>query len=406
MGTVNDARWRTLTPWMAMGLAVLVTVGLAIALFGSPEVDEKEMPDPRSSAQTTPADPAVALRTRLSEIFRIRADALVRQSAAALPALYDTAGGANQALGHEQGRVRYMNAWARRRSVRLTEAEARLLFQSVRIDADRASVALQQSASFAYVPLRGTATPHRFGIGTRHQLELVRRSGAWVIQKDQYTDPLAEDTLVSGVAPACSPPPAPGFVVTADDLPAAPAVARSDPYDRAGAVRYANTYCGAAAGCGNGQRYNARYRDLTDRGGDCTSFVSQALGDADGGRLPRTRSWFWDFQRGVGSPAWQQTAPFARFLTRSGYARLVAKGRYAEIVRPTRGSEHPTVSALRPGDVIGYEEKGRLEHFAIVVGWDNRGQPVVNSHTSDRYHVPWDLGWDEKTVYWLFALRG
>jgi len=40
---------------------------------------------------------------------------------------------------------------------------------------------------------------------------------------------------------------------------------------------------------------------------------------------------------------------------------------------------------------LPYEEKGRLEHLAVVVARDSRGYPLVNSHTADRYRVPWDL---------------
>ncbi|MBE3599681.1 MAG: amidase domain-containing protein [Limnochordaceae bacterium] len=68
---------------------------------------------------------------------------------------------------------------------------------------------------------------------------------------------------------------------------------------------------------------------------------------------------------------------------------------------------HPkgAVNELEPGDLIGYQEKGRLVHFAPVVGRDFRGYIVVNSHTADRNAVPWDVGWDQATIFWLLKVR-
>ena len=56
--------------------------------------------------------------------------------------------------------------------------------------------------------------------------------------------------------------------------------------------------------------------------------------------------------------------------------------------------------------MIGYGMGGEIEHVAIVVGWDSNGYPLVNSHTVDRYHCPWDMGYDKKTIYYLFHVTG
>ena len=69
--------------------------------------------------------------------------------------------------------------------------------------------------------------------------------------------------------------------------------------------------------------------------------------------------------------------------------------------------KHPngSIYELQPGDLIGYEENGDIVHFSIIIGFDNQGYPLVNSHTADRYHVPWDLGWNENTKFWLFHIN-
>jgi len=99
-----------------------------------------------------------------------------------------------------------------------------------------------------------------------------------------------------------------------------------------------------------------------------------------------------------------QTEAFARWLLYGGRARLVARGTFPELNGPNAKFPRGAVRELQKGDVIGYEEKGRIEHFAIVVGTDTHGYPVVNAHTVDRYHCPWDMGWDRQTVFHLFRI--
>jgi hypothetical protein len=267
---------------------------------------------------------------------------------------------------------------------------------------------------------------HLFGIGTRHAIQLVRQGSGWVVRRDWYTDPLDEDTLIPEVTPAdvsasggmlaalrdwqrsgrwrCSPPGleesmAAGSVAQPQGTAFAASVA-SGRYNREAAVRYARQFCGAAWGCGNGGRYNPEYRDYTDIGGDCTNFTSQVL---HAGGLPMTSVWY--YRRGAGgSRAWVQTEALVNYLLASGRARLLARGRYPAVMTPDSTGRRP-IDRLEPGDVIGYQEKGRIVHLAPVTGRDFRGYVVVNSHTADRNMVPWDVGWDQATVFWLLKIR-
>ncbi|HHV62416.1 MAG TPA: amidase domain-containing protein [Firmicutes bacterium] len=257
-------------------------------------------------------------------------------------------------------------------------------------------------------------------------MEFINKNGTWLIRRDWYTDPLDEDTLVPEVTPADkpdphsqpgsgrrpSPAPAPAQAPEPDPAPGqahhqAPRIRYKDPADNAGA----NSSPGKSSGKYNREaavayadkywhEYNPKYKDCTGNGGDCTNFVSQVLGDPEAGGLPADWTWYYRCSPlgGGGSRAWVQTESFANYLIYSGRARRIARASWQDIIR------QGVINELREGDLIGYEEKGRIEHFAIVTGRDSRGYVLVNSHTADRYHVPWDLGWDRQTIFWLLQV--
>ncbi|MGQ9531396.1 MAG: amidase domain-containing protein [Desulfotomaculales bacterium] len=343
------------------------------------------------------------LNVRVQDIFAKRARALLT-GADPGPVLedYDTGSKLGRwALSHEQNKLNFVQLWAQKRGVRFVEAEPALRIPWSRVRGDTAEFLVHQTLRLGYV-YPGDTRVNNFGIGTRHALKLVRKDGRWLVRQDFYTDGLGDDTLVP------HPVPADGAAVVAPPAEAPPARGTaSGAFDREGAVRYADRYAGLAWGAGNDHKYNPRYRDLTGIGGDCTNFVSQCLGDAEGGRLPMDGAWYYRRDRwgGSGSRAWVQTEAFARWLLDGGRARLVARGTFPELNGPNAKFPRGAVRELQKGDVIGYEEKGRIEHFAIVVGTDTHGYPVVNAHTVDRYHSPWDMGWDRQTVFHLFQIH-
>jgi hypothetical protein len=54
---------------------------------------------------------------------------------------------------------------------------------------------------------------------------------------------------------------------------------------------------------------------------------------------------------------------------------------------------------------VSYVERRKAVHTGLVVGYDARGVPVVDTHTADRYHVPWELGWDHSTYFVLWHVH-
>ncbi len=390
---------------IAVGLVVTVRAVLIRAVGGGPVVLDR------------------LLVTRLNMIFSDRAQAIVKGDPTSLASHYDLQSTYGRwALDHEQRRIRYVQAWSQARRVRLVASTVEIRVDSADVKGDIAQIRLRQSADFAYLyDADPGARPDHFGIGTRHFIELVRRQDAWLIRRDWYTDPLDEDTLVSNVRPALVPEgaspttvvpgrvrgdarPSTGAMLVLPDVSSG--LPRAPRYDRACAVSYADEYCGSAWGCGNNREYNPMYKDFTGLGGDCTNFASQVLGDQSGGGLPMDWTWRYKYEGSDAgaSRAWAQAGALVDYLMASGRAVRMIRGTYADVVTPSERYPYGAIGALDLGDLIGYEEKGRLVHLAVVTGTDSHGYVVVDSHTADRYHVPWDIGWDRETVFWLLKI--
>ena len=164
-------------------------------------------------------------------------------------------------------------------------------------------------------------------------------------------------------------------------------------YDRKKVVAYADKYCGAACGIGNDFKYNKNYSDFNGAGGDCTNFVSQVLGDEEGGGMSINATWL------PGSRAWANADGLKNYLIGSGRGSIIKTGSFKELTTPLQNLPIGVVGKLKLGDLVAYEKgKGNIDHFAVITGFDSHGYPLVNSHTTDRYHVPWDLGWGNKNI--------
>lgn len=343
------------------------------------------------------------IQTAIEEMFQSRSMAVITGAGPGEAlACYDTTVMLGRwALSHEQKKLNYIQSWAQKRGVMITEAVPALSIPWSRVQGNSAELVLFQTLQIGYV-YPGESAVNRFGIGTRHWMGLVRMDGKWLIQKDFYTDGLGDDTL------APNPTPAEGLaaVEQVENYLPAPNESPGKNFDRESAVRYADQYAGLAWGAGNNHQYNPRYRDFNDRGGDCTNFVSQCLADAEGGKLPMDGIWRYNRADSSGSRAWVQAESFGDWVLYGGCGQRVARGTFSELNSP--GEEFPrgAVRELQKGDVIGYGKKSSSKHLAIVVGYDSKGYPLVNAHNVDRYHCPWDLGYDITTVFHLYRING
>jgi hypothetical protein len=354
------------------------------------------------------AQPAFASKTTeseisafLQELFQARANFLINQEPNTISRFYSNSIKTSRyAFHYETRRSLYINSWANERGIDLVNASDQILRTRIIVKGDVAKVTLVNSLRMDYAYPNKMLTPQWYGIGTRHSITLKKINHKWMVIKEYYSDPMEED-----------PKNIPAHSV---DIPAVeylPGQKNKNPrknnitkYNRQKAIAYADKYAGAAWGAGNKNRYNPTYPDYHYDGGDCTNYASQVLGDSlEGGGLKMTNQW--RANRQAGTEAWVQTDAFKRFLIYSGYGRVIATGTYREVVAPSNHYPQGAMSQLEPGDLIGYiMKKNDIDHFCVVVGRDASGYVLVNSHTGDRFHVPWDVGWDKYTKFVLIHI--
>ncbi|MDA8204615.1 MAG: amidase domain-containing protein [Thermaerobacter sp.] len=284
----------------------------------------------------------------------------------------------------------YVNDWAQARQVHFSGVSVHVRADRIHwVHSTEVEVEGADQARYQYHHLLGNSAPLSFGLGVYHRYTFKEVNGRWYIAADSFIDPLNQNTRLKGSA-------VPAVIQIKPERPI-----RIRPNSGAAkAIQFAETYCGAAPGCGNDSRYHPDYADFNRYGGDCTNFISQVL---HAGGFTETRRWAWNSET-EGTDAWTNATRLAQYLRSSGRADLYAMGTLQHIIKPGENSTAP-LSRIRPGDLIGYFESNRVVHFAIVVSFDPDGYPLVVSHSADRYRVPWDLGWDRSTRYLLFHVH-
>ncbi|MDQ1913383.1 amidase domain-containing protein [Paenibacillus sp. GD4] len=343
-----------------------------------------------------------ALQTVIEQIYQQRAEALLLDAPERIQSQYMKNEKISQyAYKHEVKRSEYIHAWAEKREVQFVEIKSDIHIQRMKVGKNSAKVSLSQSMKLTYAYPQHVGSEHSFGIGTRHTLALEKVDGQWRIRKEWYLDPLEEDPKQIPLWVKLKEQ----LTIEAGESETKPSEKKHVRYDRAKAVQYADKYAGLAWGAGNNHKYNGKYNDYTGQGGDCTNFSSQVLGDPkEGGGLGMTG--YWRYRPGYGgSEAWVRTDSLKNFLIGRGYARVVARGTYGQVSKTSAKFPQGAFAQMKPGDLIAYEIHGDIDHFSVLTGFDPQGYPLVNSHTADRYRVPWDLGWDKSTVFWLIHVR-
>ncbi|MCD9025347.1 amidase domain-containing protein [Cohnella sp. NL03-T5] len=339
----------------------------------------------------------------LQELFDARSQYLLSKDEKEIlnPYYLPTETLSRHALRQEEMRKQYIHAWAAQRKIQFVRAESHIRIPRIRMEGDRARVSVVQSQKLDYTYMEPISINQSFGVGTRHALILIKKDGKWHVLKEWYSDPLNENPKLISKMDENFPNPS-----IHEHLKSTSIAKGKSKYRRDRAVAYANKYAGAAWGAGNDKRYNKKYVDYTSKGGDCTNFASQVIGDPkEGGGLQMTANWQYWFNSG-GSHTWVQTDRFSRFLQNSGYVRVIAKGTFEEITKVSKDHPYGVIGQLKPGDLIAYILHGNdVDHFGVLVGFDDYGYPLVNSHTADRHRVPFDLGWDQHTRYLLIHIR-
>ncbi len=344
-----------------------------------------------SAPRTTPQEAACRM---LQDRFRVLLDGQVES----IRANYDTSSEPGLwTLEREEARVRYLSQWAGERGLSIVDVKARIEIDGVSpANSGGVWVELTEHALYTYAPKQGEWT-HTFGSRAVHVMELVLCGGEWKIRRDWYSDPLAGE---HGLEP-CKFPDGWDAGKTREDgnLHASQGSFsnKAGQYDREAALEYAIRYAGVPAVEGSG-RYNPAYKVYTFAGGDCANFASQVL---HAGGLKQGYGWHYTSE---GSAAWVRGEDLVWHLLSTGRAERIYSGDFSGAVEPTAEYPYGAVSVLEPGDLIAYETKGQICHVAVVVGKDPAGYVTIASHTADRLFFPWDVGWNDTTVFWLLKI--
>ena len=85
----------------------------------------------------------------------------------------------------------------------------------------------------------------------------------------------------------------------------------------------------------------------------------------------------------------------------SGKGKVIKKANFENSLKPLKDGTF-VFKNLYVGDIISYDKKNDIDHNAVITGFDSKGYPLINSHTVDRYQVPFDLGWGDKDISFYF----
>jgi|AGTN01.2.fsa_nt_gi hypothetical protein len=310
----------------------------------------------------------------LNAIFRERNALLLAGDTEKLKAMYaPDEQNSKWAIALETIRAAHLMEWSARQGVSFTGISSELVIKRVRRVGRGYAFYVMACTTYTYAYENLPEKENTFRIGTYHSLDLIpgSKEDSWVISREWYLDPF-QDALSQD----------------AEDIAKIRQYVLAQPErdfsgiseHRQKAVAYADRYAGAASDGQNGYAYNGAYPNFISDG-DCGNYVSQSLHESG-----FATGYGWNFDSDEATRSWCNAAGLEGYLVWSGKAYVIAQGAYKKV--------YPYAYQLAPGDVIAYVQKGKIVHVALVTGADSRGYALVNSHTTDRFRVPWDLGWN------------
>lgn len=344
------------------------------------------------------------IQTEINNLYNTRSSTFISGDLNTLPPLFDTSKKFGVwALEHEVKRVKYLRQWAYNRDITFTNVSSETQVKKITPSNGGFKVRADEYYKFQYIynsdedPITNT-----FGVGIIHSVELIRKDDKWVISTDWYTD-CFEDALKAYSADINDNYLSEDTKINIGNCPKVPQDEVSKArYNRLKAVQYADKYCGIPWASGNNYKHNKKYKNYTGAGGDCTNFVSQCLGDKEeGGGFKFDGGWYCVYDKyngGTGSKAWVNADAFKNYIIYSGRGTVIKKGTFKDLASSTENNPCGYTSKLELGDLVCYAKGSDIDHFGIVTAFDSHGYPLINSHTTDRYHVPWDLGWGDKNI--------
>lgn len=326
------------------------------------------------------------VKIRIEEMFEIRNNAILDNDTAQLELLYkkDVKLGV-WAFEHALKKKEYLRKWSDKQGVKFSNIKSKVYKIKVkqRKIGYRINLTVSTEYKYYYIDDKNLEMENIFRIGTYHSMDIEEADDKWVITREWYTDPFADSLKLDKIK---------SNEITEYILNREKTYRTVSKRQQA-AIDYADRYCGAAAEEKYGLGYNKKYRNYNALGGDCANFASQIL--YEGGNFKKTYSWNYNKD---GSKAWVNAQAFKNYMIYSGRASQIAFGSYEKVYKAAFN--------LQPGDFVAYQKKGKITHISMVTGWDSRGYPLVNSHNTDRFRVPWDLGWSNRGIkFWLIHVH-
>lgn len=117
------------------------------------------------------------------------------------------------------------------------------------------------------------------------------------------------------------------------------------------------------------------------------------MGDSSAGNLPTDGTWY------PYSSAW--------INANSLYNYIVNNRGWLRAYSTSTSYLSSYAKQMKVGDLVFYRwstSGTTKDHVAIVVGFDSAGNPLVDAHTSNRWHYPWSL-YSSNTTFWLVGVN-
>ena len=313
----------------------------------------------------------------VQNIFKIRNAAVLKGDLNTIRELYDLdKRNGLWAFTYQTKKVNYLHSWAEKQGIEFTDIASKIKIKWFKVNDQIATINFLASTTYKYVYKDQPEMENHMRIGTYHEMKIAKEDEHWLITREWYTDPFADSLNLEKFNIEENK----ALILSMETRDFSTLDER-----RKGAVIYADLYCGAADSGENSYQYNTKYKNYNALGGDCTNFASQVL--YEGGKFKKDNAWNYVKD---GSRAWLKATGFKDYMLYSGRGSLIAYGSYDKILKASY--------KLLPGDLVAYEKKGKVAHTAVVTGADSRGYSLVNSHNTDRYRVPWDLGWSDSGI--------
>ncbi len=321
----------------------------------------------------------------IERTLSIRNNAMLENNLEAIKPLYNTSTKLGVwAYEHELKKIKYLHNWADKQGVHFKEIYTVFKIRWVKEQKHKVTINFSAITDYSYEYDNLPDSINRMRIASYHIVDLVGGSDDWEISKEWYTDPFADSLNLDNLKTEDN-----NLFITSQS----PRDFTNLNERRADAVEYADHYCGASDHDEYFFQYNKAYKNYNGLGGDCANFASQVL--HEGGKFRKTGSWSYEKD---GSRAWVNAQALKDYLIYSGRGSLIVHGTYDKVLKLSY--------KLLPGDIVAYEKKGKVVHVSVVTGADSRGYSLVNCHNTDRFKVPWDLGWSDKGIkFWFIRVN-